>query len=89
MWYVLKCWTFSFGAGGFSSSLDVLQGGLGINILQFYIRDIRIFFSTVKILHFLVIKFLTPIRIRIDLQYNVGFGSRSALKPNADPQHWF
>jgi hypothetical protein len=29
---VLKCWMFSFEAGGFSCSLDVLRGGLGINV---------------------------------------------------------
>jgi hypothetical protein len=85
MWYVLKCWMFSFGAGSFSSSLDVLQGGLGINILQFYIRDIRTFFSIVKILQFLVIKFLIPIRIRIDL--NCWIRIQIRIEINADPQH--
>jgi hypothetical protein len=39
---VLKCWMFSF--EGFSYSLDVLHGGLGINKLQF-LKEIRRFFQ--------------------------------------------
>jgi hypothetical protein len=34
--HVLKCWMFSF--EGFSCSLDVLYGGLGISKSQFFIR---------------------------------------------------
>ncbi len=63
MWYVLKCWMFSFGAGGFSSSLDVLP----INIFNFDQKNKEAFFNC-KISQFLGIKFLNPIRIRIDLK---------------------
>jgi hypothetical protein len=35
--YVLHCWTLSI-AEGFSCSLDVLYGGVGISELQFLIQ---------------------------------------------------
>jgi hypothetical protein len=37
--HVVKCWMFSFDEG-FSCSLDVLYGGLGISKLQFLIKKI-------------------------------------------------
>jgi hypothetical protein len=46
--YVLKCWIFSLRAEGFSCSLDVLYGGLGICKLQFLIKKILNFFSSCK-----------------------------------------
>jgi hypothetical protein len=46
-------------AEGFSGSLDVFHGGLGIKKLKILIRKNRIFFSC-KILPFLLIKTLAP-----------------------------
>jgi hypothetical protein len=60
-------------AGGFSCSLNLLQGSIGINILQFLIQKIW-FFSTVKYKKFWTAK--PWIRIRI------------CIETNADPQHW-
>jgi hypothetical protein len=35
--HVLMCWMFSFEGDGFSCTLDVLYGGLGISKLQLWI----------------------------------------------------
>jgi hypothetical protein len=51
--HYLKFWMFSFGAEGFSFSLDVLYGGTGIRKLQFLIKkNIKIFLSATKFFHF-------------------------------------
>ncbi len=60
-------------AVGFSCSLEVLHGGLGINsytVLHFFAAKYE--FNNCQILQFLVIKSLDP-----DL-----------TETNADPQHW-
>jgi hypothetical protein len=41
--YVFKYWMFSF-EGGFSCSLGILYGGLGISKLQFLIKKVEITF---------------------------------------------
>ncbi len=45
-------------AEGFSCSLDVLYGGLGINKLQFLIKKMSNFFPAVNCFKFLVMKTL-------------------------------
>ncbi len=47
-------------AEGFSCSLDVLYGGLGISKLQLLIKIISICFSAINFFQFLVIKTLDP-----------------------------
>jgi hypothetical protein len=56
---LLKCWgVFSFGGGRLLlyGSLEVLHGGLGINILQF---DENFIFSTVQFYKFQILKSLS------------------------------
>jgi hypothetical protein len=48
-------------AEGFSCSLDVLYGGLGISKLQFLFNKISNLFSSCVIFKFLVIKTLEPV----------------------------
>ncbi len=66
-------------AEGFSCSLDVFYGGLGISKLQFFIQKNIKFFSAVNFVQFLVIKTLDPDWIRIGIQPKM-------LDP--DPKHW-
>ncbi len=70
----LKCWTFSnLRAEGFSCSLDVLYGGLGIK-LQFLIKNILKTFSAVIFSSsIVVIKILDPdwIQIRIHIRIRI------------------
>ncbi len=47
-------------AEGFSCSLDVLYGGLGISKLQFFIKRYPIF-SNCKFVQYLIIKTLDPV----------------------------
>ncbi len=49
IFHVLKCWMFSFEAGGFFCTLGVLYGGLGISKLKFLIKFI---FSAVIFFNF-------------------------------------
>ncbi len=71
-------------AEGFSCSLGVLYGGLGISILQFLINKIEIKFPAINFFQFQVIK--PWIRIRDPesgsaIRKNAGSGSVSALNP--------
>jgi hypothetical protein len=79
--HFLKCWGCSlWRAGGFSCSLDVLYGGLGISKLQFLIKKEEKKFQLYFFLQILVIKTLDPYP---DPDSN----SLEILDP--DPQHWF
>jgi hypothetical protein len=46
--HVFKYWMFSFGAEGFSCSLGILYGGLGISKLPFLIKKIEIKFPAIN-----------------------------------------
>jgi hypothetical protein len=74
------CWTFAF--EGFSCSLEVLHGGLGINKLQFLILYVKWHFSQ-KFLSWIRFR----IRIRIDLNCLVWIRIRTETK--ADSRHCF
>jgi hypothetical protein len=51
--HVFKCWMF-FKAEGFSCSLCVLYGGLGITKLQFFSKKYPISFAAVNFFQFLI-----------------------------------
>jgi hypothetical protein len=70
-------------AEGFSCSLDVFYGGLGISKLKFLKEKKNIFFSSSKIFPILVNKILDPDWIRI--RFRIGIQSKM-LDP--DPKHW-
>jgi hypothetical protein len=72
-------------AEGFSCSMKVLYGGLGINKLQFLIKKISNFFSSVIFFQFLDIKTLDPdwVQIRFGIQPKVP----NPDSMNTDPKH--
>ncbi len=58
-------------AEGFSCSLDVLYGGLGISKLQFFIKKNKNLFKAVNFFKFLIMKTLYPDWIRIGMLCSV------------------
>jgi hypothetical protein len=78
--YVFKCWMLFFESEDLSCSLDVFHGDLGINTVYCNFRRKNIN------LRCLAIKSLDPDQ---DRHWHKMLDPDSALKPNAEPQHFF
>ncbi len=72
---------------GFSCSLDVLHGRLGISKLQFLMKKISNLFFNLIFFKFTVIKTLDPdwIRIRVGIQPKMLDSDPDSMNP--DPKH--
>ncbi len=75
-------------AEGFSCSLCVLYGGLGITKLQFFLSKNIQFFSALYFFNFWSSKSWIQNWIRIRNQENSWIRIRIRIKINADPQPW-